>query len=525
MDKTKLIGFGLILGLVWLWAYMNAPTAEEIEAKQRALDSIEALNQVTQIEPTAFDSVPLQSNTAAPAVSDSVKQLMAQQQYGVFAQASSGTEEIISLENDVVKIDFNTKGGRIVNATLKQHFKSIYDEENNKTLVPVQLLEDEKNNMYFSFRTNDGKKINTDDLYFTGIVRDSILTLTAPVGTGGGITQRFVLSSDNYHLDHTVRTEGLRNIIDDSDRSIAFHWTNYPDRLERNTSYEANYSSIYFKESGDDVDNCSCTGDDVEESENKKLDWVSHNNQFFNSTIMSATGFTNARNETVRLDESEPDLKKYITDVQIPADQPGEATLDLDWYIGPNEYARLKAYDNDLEYVIPYGSSIFGTINRYIIRPIFNILNGWIGVVLGILLLTFIVKLVLYPLSYKMYKSQAKMRALKPELDAVREKFADEPQKMQMEVMKEQGKYGVNMAQGCLPMVLQMPIWFALYRFFPANIDFRQQSFLWAAAFSSYEVFAHLPLYRPFYGSHVPVFDLLSGESVFIYSLFNQSIN
>ena len=527
MDKTKLIGMGLILALVFLWAKMNGPTEAEIQAMQQRQDSLNALQEVVQIDPDGLDVDQNSTTTipAAPQLSDSMQLLLNQQQYGAFSTASIGKEETYVLENTLIRLEFSNKGGQIQKAVLKEHMKSHYDTLGGKTVTPVELMEDIKNKMYFSLPLASGKKVNTDDLFFSGDVQDSVLTLTATAQTGGTIIQQFTLGSNDYHLDHLIRLENLRNVINSNEKAIAFHWTNYPDKLERNTSYERNYSTIYYKEFDEDVDNCSCTGDDIETLEEERLEWISHNNQFFNSTIMSYAGFSAARNETVRLEEGNEDLKKYVTDVMIPIDAGGDASIDLDWYIGPNEYDRLKAYGNDLEYVIPYGSSIFGTINRYIIRPLFNLMSGWIGIGLGIILLTFIVKLILYPLSYKMYHSQAKMRALKPELDAVREKFKDEPQKMQMEVMKEQGKYGVSMAQGCLPMVLQMPIWFALYRFFPANIDFRQESFLWADDLSSYEVFARLPFEIPFYGSHVSLFAVLWAASVLFYSIYNQRTN
>ena len=289
--------------------------------------------------------------------------------------------------------------------------------------------------------------------------------------------------------------------------------------MERNTGYERNFSSVYYKEVDDGPSYCSCTGDDEEVLESKTK-WVSHVNQFFNSSLMADTYFGKTKVTTEMLPEDGPDLKKITSQIDIPVNgQPVKMNL----YVGPNEFNRLSAYESDLEDIIPYGRSIFGTVNRWIIRPLFNILNNYIASAgLVIFVLTLIIKLVLYPLTYKMLYSQSKTQVLKPKIQAAKDKVGDDPQKQQMETMKLYREYGVNPMGGCFPVLLQMPIWIALYRFFPASIEFRQASFLWATDLSSYDVFAYLPFEIPFYGSHVSMFTLLWAITTVIYTWYNS---
>ena len=238
---------------------------------------------------------------------------------------------------------------------------------------------------------------------------------------------------------------------------------------------------------------------------------------------MADNSFPSAILKTQMLGEDSEDLKKLQSQIDIPLDKSTAAPFAMKMYIGPNEYNRMAAMGHDFEYVIPYGSSIFGTVNRWIIRPIFNFLSSFLGSAgLIILTLTFLVKMVLFPLTYKMLYSQAKMGVLKPQMAKVREKYKDDQQKQQMETMKMYREFGVNPLGGCLPMVFQMPIWIALYRFFPAAIEFRQASFLWATDLSSYDAFVYLPFEIPFYGAHVSLFTLLWAGTTILYTFYNM---
>ena len=231
----------------------------------------------------------------------------------------------------------------------------------------------------------------------------------------------------------------------------------------------------------------------------------------------------NGRFETVATEKDNPDLKVIKTEYEYALDFTNQESIESSIYIGPNEFNRLLAFNNSLEQIIPFGRSIFGTINRWLIRPSFNWLSKFIGSKgIVIIVLIFIIKMILYPLMYKMLHSQAKMGLLKPEIAGLREKFPDDNQKVQMETMKLYREYGVSPLGGCLPMIVQMPIWYALFRFFPASITFRQESFLWATDLSSFDVIARLPFEIPAFGSHISLFTLLWAVTTIIYSYYNM---
>jgi YidC/Oxa1 family membrane protein insertase len=285
------------------------------------------------------------------------------------------------------------------------------------------------------------------------------------------------------------------------------------------------YSSVYYKQVDHDPHHCSYRKDDSETLTDGQVKWVSHTNQFFNSTIIAESAFSSAYVECQQFDIANDDLKLLVSQLQIPLGHLNESAFSTTWFIGPNKFDELRSFNVDFEDIIPFGASVFGTINRWVIRPLFNFISNFLGSKgLVIFFLTLIVKAALYPLNYKMLYSQSKMGALKPEMSKIRERFKNDSQKVQMESMRIYREYGVNPAGGCLPMILQMPIWFALYRFFPAAIEFRQAPFLWANDLSSYDVFFRLPFQLPMVGGHVSLFTLLWAVSILGYTYYNSKI-
>ncbi|MBK8404684.1 MAG: YidC/Oxa1 family insertase periplasmic-domain containing protein [Saprospiraceae bacterium] len=319
-------------------------------------------------------------------------------------------------------------------------------------------------------------------------------------------------------MDYSIRVDhaGASN-------DVVLQWENYLDKLEKNYEYEKFYTSVYYKEKEEDADYCSCRSDDKHDSKTKSVEWVSHSNQFFNSSLIPKEGFSSGSFETVMLAENSEDLKLLKSTLNIPAASVHGKNFDMQWYLGPNEYKRLSQFKNHLQDIIPYGWSIFGTINRHMIRPLFSFLNDFMGSKgLIILLMTLIVKLLVFPLAYKMLKSQARMTALKPEIDKVKAKHKDDLQQQQVETMKMYNEFGVNPLGGCFPLLLQMPIWIALYRFFPATIDFRQASFLWASDLSSFDEFLILPFSIPFFGNTLSLFAFLWVISTLVFTYFSS---
>ena len=466
----------------------------------------------TETAPTAQPDNGTAANiTAAAPIPDSLQQLQAAGQFGAFAPAAVGTEAISTLENDLIKVDFTNKGGRIKSVFVKNFLKMNTDSANNDIKSPLYLLNDPKNRFDYTMAVNGAAngKVNTADLYFTARQEGNTLIFTAPTSNGGNLEQRYTLAPDNYQIDYTLAANGLQNTL--ATNSLELQWDNYLDKLEKNQTYERTMSSVYFKQVDENSDYCNCRKDAKEELGDKPIKWFAHSNQFFNTTVV-ANDFTFQHfvGETKMFDDFNPDLKLLGTSASVPMPNLSGGAVNMMIYTGPNEFDRLAAYDKHMEDIIPFGSSILGSINRWIVHPLFAFLLKLIGSAgIVIIVMTLIVKLLLYPLTYKMVHSQAKMSALKPKLEQLKKKFGDDQQAMSVESMKLYSEFGVNPLGGCLPVLLQMPIWLALYRFFPAAIEFRQASFLWATDLSSYDVAFKLPMEIWGFGNHISLFTLI----------------
>ena len=515
-----MLGFGLILVLLAWWLYMNQPTEAqrlEIARKQDSLARIENQTLLPDTQSGTANNIGSTPDSLNGSASQTADALTAQ--YGIFAPSASGQEEIVTLENAVMTISFSSKGGRIIDVLLKDYKKILEDENKEEIETPLHLLNDEKDRFEYIFNTNN-RMISTQDLYFTPTVNGSEIRFRATTSTGGFVEQVYRLNEDTYQVNYSV---SWQNVPVTGEESLTLNWLTYLDKLEKNTTFERTYSTIHFKEMEERPSYTSYTSND-EENLTTAVKWVSHSNQFFNTSLIADQSFKGADFQVTTLDETDTDLKKLQTRLSIPTDA-GVNQFDMLLYMGPNDYKKLRELGHDLEDIIPFGWSIFGTINRRVIRPLFVLLDDIIGSKgMAILLLTFLVKMALYPITYRMLYSQAKTQALKPRMDKLKEKFKDDSKKIQMETMKLYQEYGVNPVGGCLPMLLQMPIWFALYRFFPASIEFRQAGFLWASDLSSYDAFFHLPFDIPMLGGHISLFTILYTISMIGYTYYNSKI-
>jgi len=525
MEKNHIIGFILLFSTLFVWSYLNKPSEEEMARHQRMQDSIANIQiAADSLNVVAAENIAPQAPTVQ--LPDSVKLAQNAGIYGPLASASVGTAKDYILENDKVVVTFSSKGGKVISVKLKDYTKRIYTRGEETIEEQVVLLNDERNKFEYLLPIASAPSgyVSTEDLYFSGSKSGNSITFTAQASTGGSFKQIYTLD-DSYNLDYDIDYAGLDKIFNAKANTIGFNWENYLHDYERNATFEQQYSAVYYKEHEDsDPSDCGCMQDDKEILDEEKLDWVSHSNQYFNSTLMATVSpFESGVVESVKYEIEEgkpiPHIEKLTTQLEIPMDG---NSFDMAMYIGPNEYNNLKAHDVSLEYIIPFGNSIFGTINRWVIRPVFDFFSKYIST-LGfvIILVIFIIKMLLYPLMYKMLHSQALMGALKPQLAHLTDKFKDEPQKKQMETMKIYKEYGVSPLGGCLPMIIQMPIWYALFRFFPASISFRQESFLWAQDLSSYDDFFHLSFSIPFVGDHLSLFTILYSVSMLIYTYYN----
>jgi YidC/Oxa1 family membrane protein insertase len=503
-EKTNfntIIGMSLIFVLLMLWMQYAAPKPPE----QTEVQTVEQNAQSS----TAGSATNAPTQIATPTtLTDSANLALLSGRFGAFSAAGIGVEQEEILENEVLRIKFSTKGGRIKEVLLKK-FDKINEVGGVDVKSPVYLLEDAKNRFEYQIPVANvnGGMINSSDLYFTASKSGNSIAFRANAGNGNYFEQSYSLGTD-YQVDYKIGGNGLNNVLPAGQNFVKLNLVNHLDKLEKNQTYERSMSSVYFKEVQENVDYCDCKADGITSLDQKPVQWFAHSNQFFNTALVAKDfNFNGFIGETKMLTDKDDDLKILKTTATIPLNN-GSATMML--YAGPNEFDRLRAYKLSLEDIIPYGSSILGSINRWLIHPVFSFLSGFIGNKgIVIILLTLLVKLLVYPLTYKMVHSQAKMAALKPQIDAIRKKHGEDQQAISMETMKLYGEWGVNPMGGCFPIFLQMPIWFALYRFFPASIDFRQAGFLWATDLSSYDVFFKLPLMVPGFGNHISLFTLL----------------
>ncbi len=525
MDKNTVIGITLIFILFFAWQQLMRPSQEELEAQQRLEDSLAQVEN----QQLAEAGNTLESHAAPielPALPDSIRDQQLVGSYGPFAAAATGTEKSYVLENDVIKVTFTNKGGRINRVLLKDFHKIVKDSARKDVEAPLYLMEDEKNRFeYFLPVANlPAGGVNTSDLYFQVEQDGNTIRFVAPAGEGRAFIQTYSLEPNSYQLDYQLNFRGLNGVLANNTEAVELRWINFLDKVEKNNRVERTYATTYYKIPNRRTDNCSRTGNDKEDTKGEGVKWVSNANQFFNSALIANQTFGPARMEVQNLEKEAADLKRLETVIQIPIARQSDQEVAMHFYLGPNEFDQLKAIGDDLEDVIPFGWNIFGTVNRWVIRPLFNWLSAYIGSAgIVILILTLVVKMALYPLTYRMLYSQSKMSALKPEMEKMREKHKDDQQKQQMETMKLYREFGVNPLGSCLPLLLQMPVWFALYRFFPASIDFRQEGFLWANDLSSYDEFFQLPFEVPMgIGAHISLFTLLWAVTTLIYTYYNS---
>lgn len=517
MDKKAITGFVLIFILLIAIQYISKPSKEQLAKEKKLHDSIELVKK-NEIEKAST----LKQNTISDknAKADSTINVVNKAFFGAFAPFSVGTENEYKLENENLEITFTNKGGRIKNIKLKKYESWLEDKDHKKIVNAVNLLNypTDKFELILPVAGANNNLVNTKDLYFKVVQDKNQISFIADNNSGVSIVQSYKISPNNYQIDYDIKHSGL-NIA--KGNNIMLNWDVSLVGLEKSLQYEKTYSTLYYKTT-EDVKHLSYTSNDSEDESKNKIEWFSNVNQFFNSTLMNKSGkFENSKFELSVPDKNTQTDYMKICKSSVELDPSKE--INLAFYVGPNEFKTLKAYNNDFEMVISYGWNIFGAINRWVVRPLFLFLFSIVGSMgFAIIVLIFIIKGLLSPLNHKMLLSSAKMQALKPEIDKLKEKLKDDTQQQQVKTMELYRKYGVSPFGGCLPMLLQMPIWIALFRFFPASIEFRQVPFLWAPDLSSYESIFNLPFTIPMYGSHVSLFALLWGISSVIYAHYNM---
>jgi YidC/Oxa1 family membrane protein insertase len=533
MDRNTTIGLVLIFAVLIVFSYINKPSQDQVEDAKHKRDSIELAQRLMERELELRLEEEKKSETA---VNDPVQESEKQNDelknlLGDFSQAALGEEEFIVLENNLMRLTLSTKGGRVYSVELKN-----YKRHDSTDLF---LIEGNRSEHRLSFFAQN-RSIQTDELYFKPQSRDKHVSVSGPnvpkgwegrikynednpggsqeyilrldAGNGRYIDYVYTIEHNSYVIGYEIRMNGMQNLVKTNSGYLSFNFNYDVPRQERASKFgEDRYTTMYFGFKNNDIDNLSLTKDD-EENLNTPVKWIGYKQLFFSTAIIANDAFENAIVSSQRFDEEEPYLANFKSDIGLPFDSRSNNNYEMSFYFGPNHYQTLKEHGNGLEKLINLGWPVVREVNRYLIIPVFNFLRRHIdNFGLIILILTILIRVIVFPFTYKSYVSQAKMKALKPEIDEISKKYpADKAMEKQQATMALYKKVGVNPMGGCLPMLFQMPVLIAMFFFFPGSIELRQESFLWATDLSTYDTIINLPFTVPFgYGSHVSLFTLL----------------
>jgi len=500
MDLNTIIGFALI-GVILVWFSYTRPEPESLGNNPETEIAADSVNSMVNSEAESFEE--LESIDSDDSTLFTQKNI---QKYGLFNSAVQieAKEDFFTLENSKVRLIISSHGGQLIKAEVKEY--QTYDS------LPLELIK--LANSQWSYEMQAERLYSTKNLFFVGEKIGNKLSLSAPHSSGKSLKILYSLEEDSYALHFEVKAEGL------GVTQSGFQWDMDALRQELNIEAENQQTGLYFaNEEKNKVDNLSLTSQDSELHEDLK--WIAFKQQFFSSVLVAKDKFSKVELASIPL-ESESSTKRMGARM---SSSDGENFV-VDWYFVPNKYNTLKEYGYNMDELIPMGWGIFGWINRGVVVNIFKWLESY-GMNYGIIILimAFLIKLVLFPLTYKSYLSMAKMRVLKPEMDELNEKFKDKDAvKKQQALMELYRKAGVNPLGGCVPVLLQFPILIALFRFFPSSIELRQEGFLWANDLSTYDSIYNLPFTIPFYGDHVSLFTLLMTLSTLLYTYFNNQM-
>ncbi|MBT29537.1 MAG: membrane protein insertase YidC [Thalassobius sp.] len=501
MDKNNLTGLLLISILLFTYFFFFSPEPPPQEAAQQVESGISE-NETTDNTQTLSASVTTESDSVLSA------------KYGFFGSFMKGESQEYTLENKDLKILFDSKGGTVKEVLLKNYVT--YTKE------PLVLLDEQSSSISEIIATNSGP-IDLNTLFYNAKVNGNSIEFTASSGDGKSIKKIYTLPEEGFVLNYNTELNNLDAERQGSD--VQFYWYDAIKRVEKSLERSRQRSTINYYTVNDNFDHLSETSTSLEnEKIEEVVNWVSIKQKFFNASIISETASLQNLDITTHVNEADLNTVKVA---EVRMNIPDNVyEKDLKFYFGPNDYDICEGVAPEFQKNVYLGWAIFSTINRFLIIPLFKFLESHIasyGII--ILILVLIVKSLLFPLTYRSYISMAKMKVLKPEMDELKEKHGDDMAAMQRDQMKLYSRVGVNPLSGCIPMVAQMPVFLALFNFFPNAIQLRQQSFLWADDLSTYDSIFNLPFEIPFYGSHVSLFTLLFTLSQLAYTYYNNQIN
>lgn len=500
---------------MWMM-YSNTPTAEELKEKEK-------LEQAKKEQKQEVETIADKAIETISSGTDSLSQAKAKETLGSFAYSAtlpSAKNDFTEIKNDVLSLKIANKGGYIVEATVLG-----FDQFEQDSKKPIKLIQENNANFDLAISTADNRVLHTKDLFFEPKLskegENQVVTMRLKAGPNQFLEYRYVLKPGEYMLDFAIRSQGLENVINPS-KAIDLEWQLKSYRNEKSISYENRYTELVFEyENGkDDYLNAA------KDSEDEAIDvsYIAFKQHLFTSILLTDTPFKTAKFKSDNLvEDTEKDTiftKNFVA--QLPLEvKNGAVNYNMNWYYGPSKYDILNKYDKNLDEIMPLGWGIFGWINRYIFIPVFGFISGFLPFGIAIIVFTILVRIAMSPVTYKSYVSQAKMKVLRPEIAELNEKFKDNAMKKQQETMKLYSKAGVNPMAGCLPALMQMPVFYALFQFFPSMFDLRQQGFLWADDLSSYDAILtwkqHIPVITFITGNHISLFALLAAIAIFFY--------
>ena len=503
LDTNSLIGFLLIGAILLYMLWQNQPTPEQLAAQEAQQEQIDK-NAEADLGTEAIDS---NQNIA-----------LAQQksQIGDFAyslELPSAKDDFTTFENDLLALKINNKGGAISEVKLKTFVN--YDS------IPVFLVKEGTARFNLSFSTADNRTLNTSDLYFepsySTIGNNTVLSMKLKVSEDQYLEYIYTLKPNDHMLGFSVRSQGLSSTFN-SNQAANFEWDLKALRQDQSITFENRYTRLSYEYDGDKTSKLSQAGEDEEDLEN--VSWISYRQHFFSSILVPDSPLKKARVSSFDLVDDETIdtvyTKRYNTKFPINY-AAGELAYDMNFYFGPTYNKVLEKYNKNLEGSIPFGWGIFGWINKAVFSPLYAWLSSFLSYGIAIIVMTIMVKILLSFVQYKQFLSQAKMKILKPELDAIRQKHKKDKMKAQQETLALQNKAGASPISGCLPGLLQIPVFYSLFMFFPIAFELRQKPFLWVEDLSSYDTIAELPFNIPFYGDHISLFPILASIAIFFY--------
>ena len=494
IDKNAIIGFVLIFAIMIGWFYISQPTPEEIEAQRALAAQSDTEEVIAETEPALTPIV--ESTTAELPVSN------------------ERSYEPVSLETEYFNLEFSRVGGQLKHITLKDF--------TNHQEQPIEIIQPEFSDLNLKLVTAQGLNLNTNELYFEPEVTHeddrTRVTLRSEVVEGAFLEFKYQILNNSYLVDFDINTTQLSTYL--SSQPAILSWNYTAPRNDQSIQYENRYTRLTYRLGDGSIKKLSATSE-LDEEEESDLSWISFRHHFFSAILGSKSKFSKAELVSENLVEEESKTashtKRYQASVELESLSRG-ATESMYFYFGPTDSKTFANYSEyELIESIPFGWGIFGTINRYIFNPFFNFLAGFMPFGIAIIVMTFVVRIALSPVTYKSYVSQAKMKVIQPEVKEINEKFANNAMKKQQETMKLYNLAGVNPMSGCVPALLQLPIFYALFSFFPTSFILRQKSFLWVDDLSSYDTIVDLPFTIPFYGDHISLFPILASVAIFFY--------